>query len=83
KEICGDPIEITKAIERIEFKMDEVDAKVVAEALIMTQDLVAAPDSWEPTPRYFYFTGPYAIFMQEPGKHPYFAAYIKDPASIQ
>ena len=82
KETCENPIEITKAIERIEFKMDETGAKVVAEALIMTRKASARPS--EPrTPRYFYFTGPYAIFIQEQGKHPYFAAYIKDPASIQ
>ncbi len=83
KEICPMPLEIEKAIERIEFKMDETGAKVVAEAMIMTKATSAGPNSFRPQPRYFYFTGPYAIFMQEPGKAPYFAAYITDPSSIQ
>ncbi len=83
QETCPTPLEIELAIERIQFKMDEVGAKVVAEALMMTRGSSAGPNSWEPKPRYFYFTGPYAIFIQEPGKAPYFAAYIKDPSDIQ
>lgn len=83
KEICENSLMIDKAIERIEFKMDEKGAKVVAEALMMPLATSAGPGSREPQPRYFYFTGPYAIFMQEQGKAPYFAAYITDPASIQ
>lgn len=74
--------EIVKAMERIEFKMDEKGAKMVAEAGIMALGKSAAgPDRRQP--RYFYFTGPYAIFIEEQGKTPYFAAYIKDPAAIQ
>ena len=83
KETCDVSIMINKAIERVEFKMDETGAKVVAEALIMLGKGSAGPGSWEPKPRYFYFTGPYAIFMEEPGKAPYFAAYITDPSDIQ
>lgn len=75
--------EILKAMERIQFKMDEVGAKVVAEAAMMALGKSAAGPRSEPKPRYFYFTGPYAIFIQEPGKAPYFAAYIKDPSNIQ
>lgn len=75
--------EILKAMERIQFKMDEVGAKVVAEAAMMALGKSAAGPRSEPKPRYFYFTGPYAIFIQEQGKAPYFAAYIKDPSDIQ
>ena len=75
--------EILKAMERIQFKMDEVGAKVVAEAAMMALRKGGVGPRSEPKPRYFYFTGPYAIFIQEPGKAPYFAAYIKDPSSIQ
>lgn len=75
--------EIVKAMERIEFKMDEKGAKMVAEAGMMALGKSAAGRPDRRQPRYFYFTGPYAIFIEEPGKHPYFAAYIKDPASIQ
>ena len=74
--------EIVKAMERIEFKMDEKGAKMVAEAGIMALGKSAAGPN-QRQPRYFYFTGPYAIFIEEPGKTPYFAAYIKDPSSIQ
>ncbi|MBQ3934171.1 MAG: hypothetical protein II726_03160 [Elusimicrobiaceae bacterium] len=73
--------EIEKAMERIQFKMDEFGAKVVAEAGMMALGKKIA--SRPPEPRYFYFTGPYAIFIQEQGKAPYFAAYITDPSSIQ
>lgn len=83
KEICNYPIEITKAIERIQFKMDEVGAKVVAEALMELGETSRGRNFKRPEPRHFYFTGPYAIFIEEPGKEPYFAAYIKDPGNIQ
>lgn len=72
--------EIEKAMERIQFKMDEAGAKMVAEAGIMALGKSIGPAMKK---RYFYFTGPYAIFLEEPGKVPYFAAYITDPASIQ
>ncbi len=75
--------EILKAMERIQFKMDETGAKMVAEAGMMAMGETSAGPRAEPQPRYFYFTGPYAIFIQEPGKAPYFAAYIKDPSDIQ
>ena len=58
--------------------MDEVGAKLVAEAAMATL--------WSSREirrgRNFYFTGPYVIFIEEPGKYPYFAAHITDPASL-
>jgi len=80
KELYGVPIipsgfVINKAIEAIQFKMDEVGVKLVAEAVMLGE--LGIPHN-----RFFYLTGPYAIFIEEPGKHPYFAAYITDPASL-
>ena len=63
--------------------MDEKGTKMVAEAGMMAMGATAAGPGQVRQPRYFYFTGPYAIFLQEDGKAPYFAAYITDPASIQ
>ena len=81
REIIPSGFIINKAIEDIQFKMDNVGAKVVAEAAIMLSKGIAPAASM--STRYFYFTGPYAIFMEEPGKQPYFAAYITDPAPLQ
>ena len=67
---------INQAIEAVQFKMDEVGVKLVAEAAMFGE--LGIP----PHKRLFYLTGPYAIFIEEPGKQPYFAAYITDPASL-
>lgn len=67
---------INKALQSIEFKMDEVGAKLVAEAAIgVTRGISFG--------RNFYFTGAYAIFLEEAGRKPYFAAYISDAAFLQ
>jgi hypothetical protein len=85
-ELSGKPITpsgfiIQKALEAVQFKMDEAGTKLVAEAGIAVFRGSMGP---RPNPgREFHFTGPYAVFMEEPGKHPYFAAYITDPASLQ
>ena len=82
-ELCGVPIMpsgfvINQAIEAVQFKMDEVGAKLVAEAAAL--GTLSMPK--QRRGRLFYLTGPYAIFIEEPGKQPYFAAYITDPASL-
>ncbi len=69
---------ITKALEAIQFKMDETGTQLVAEAAM---EMTESASIWEP-PHYFHFTGPYVIFMEEPGKQPYFAARITDPAAL-
>ena len=72
--------EIAKAIEAVQFKMDETGAKLVAEAGMMVAKRAAVMA--EPGRR-FHFTGPYVMFLEEPGKHPYFAARITDPGALQ
>ena len=79
KQILPSGFTITKALEAIQFKMDETGTKLVAEAAMGRSKSASI---WEP-PHYFHFTGPYVIFMEEPGKRPYFAARITDPAALQ
>ena len=79
KEILPSRIKILGATESVQFKIDEIGARVVAEAGVYAVALGGAI----PQGRYFYFTGPYVLFIEEPGKQPYFAAYISDVAALQ
>ncbi|MBR4355005.1 MAG: hypothetical protein IKP96_00290 [Elusimicrobiaceae bacterium] len=81
-----DGTKIGKAIETVELEMDEAGAKIKSEAVITENtggfpDLIAVKE--RPSWRYFYVTGPYALFIEEPGKQPYFAMYITDVAKLQ
>ena len=74
---------ISKAIESVQFKMDEVGVKLKSEAGIMLEKSVS-PISLTERPRYFYFNGKYAIFLIEEGKSkPYFALKISDAEKLQ
>jgi ankyrin repeat protein len=77
-------IEIKQALETLEFEMDEVGAKVKSEAVIMG-GYTGIPDFEQEfeKPRYFYVTGPYAMFIEESGKQPYLAMYITDAEKLQ
>ncbi len=82
KKIMPSGFIIEKAIEAIKFKGNKLGEPIAREA--------KTSSTWGNHPhiqpkfiRNFYFTGPYAIFMEEPGKQPYFAAYITDPAPLQ
>lgn len=84
-ELCNKPIKntdyiISRAIETVQFKMDEVGVKLKSEAGIMV-GLTCAP-SFRDEPRYFYFDNRYIIFIQEKTK-PYFAMKIEDAKSLQ
>ena len=76
KKIMPSEFKIDRAIEAIQFKMDEVGVKLIAQSIISVGRRAALAS------RDFYFTGPYIIFMEEPGKQPYFAAYITDPSAL-
>lgn len=86
-ELCNKPIKnsdfvIDKAIETIQFKMDEAGVKLKSEAAIMTRMTALMPET--EMPRYFYFNGSYVIFLVENGKtKPYFAMKITDAKSLQ
>lgn len=85
KELCNKPIKdshfmISKAIETVQFKMDEVGVKLKSEAGIMVL-ATCCPGVME-TPRYFYFNNRYIIFLQEKDK-PYFAMKVEDAKALQ
>ena len=84
-EICNKPIKntnffISKAVETVQFKMDETGVKLKSEAGMMTQKLMIAEKE---QPRYFYFNDRYVIFLEEYGKKPYFAMKIEDAKKLQ
>jgi len=87
-ELCNKQIKntnfmISKAIETVQFKMDETGVKLKSEAGIMTKMTSVGPGHVI-MPRYFYFNGKYIIFLQEEGKtKPYFAMKIEDVKKIQ
>ena len=86
-ELCNKPIKYTnlmidKALETVQFKMDETGVKLKSEAGMMTRLTSAGPS--REYPRYFYFTNKYTIFLQDDGKtKPYFAMTITDAKKLQ
>ncbi len=84
-EICNKPIKnsnfiISRALETVQFKMDETGVKLKSEAGMMVA--TTAMPSRRILPRYFYFNDRYVIFLQEKDK-PYFAMKIEDVEKIQ
>jgi len=88
RELANKPIKnsnflISKAIETVQFKMDETGVKLKSEAGIMMLTS-AAPGLKNEPPRYFYCDGKYVIFMLDKGRSkPYFALSVSDAAKIQ
>ncbi len=85
-EICDKRIKhsdfmISKAIETVQFKMDETGVKLKSEAgILMKMSLAPMAE----VPRYFYFDGKYVIFMLDDGKtKPYFALKVSDAKKLQ
>ena len=70
---------IDKAIETVEFKMDEKGVKLKSEAGIATMKAMIEPPA---ETRKFYFNDSYVIFLKEKGK-PYFAMKVNDAAKLQ
>ena len=84
-ELCNKPIKntdfvINKAIETIQFKMDEKGVKLKSEAGILV-GATAIPSDRD-VPRHFFFNNRYVIFLQEKSK-PYFAMKIEDVKPLQ
>lgn len=76
---------IKKAIQSIEFSLDEKGGKVKSEAAI---DAILVTSVGEKTkedePRYFYVDDTFAIFLKEKGKtKPYFAGRVEDITKFQ
>lgn len=76
KEIKGTDYRIAKAIESVEFSLDNEGAKLKNEALMILETCALMP---EIQPRYFYFNRPFVLFIKEEGrKNPYFMVKIQD-----
>ena len=83
KQIKNTEFEISKAVETVQFKMDETGVKLKSEAGMMMRATSIGPGHVI-TPRYFYFDGKYVIFLIEDGKtKPYFAMKIEDVKKLQ
>lgn len=82
REIKGTDMMIDKAIETIDFKMDNEGVKLKSEAVIMTK-MCAMPVEEKIQPRNFYFNDTFVLFLQEADKNkPYFALRVKDISLI-
>lgn len=86
-ELCNRPIKgtnmmIDKALETVDFKMDNEGVKLKSEAIIATKMSAMIPAKKLKT-RKFYFDDTFVIFLQEQGKDkPYFAMRVNDVAAI-
>ena len=83
KAIKGTDFTITKAIETIEFKMNETGVKLKSEAAVAGEELGIPAEFFIPDPRYFNADGPFVMFIQENGHKPYFAMKVRDAAELQ
>lgn len=80
-----DTAEIVKAIQTIEFSLDEKGGEIKSEAAI-DMNVSASIDTKqkEDEPRYFYVDDTFAIFLREKGQSmPYFAGRIEDITKFQ
>lgn len=82
REIKGTDMKIDKAIETIDFKMDNEGVKLKSEAAIMTK-MSMMPVEEKVKPRKFFFDDTFVLFLQEADKNkPYFALRVKDISLI-
>ena len=80
-----DTAEIQKAIQTIQFSLDEKGGEIKSEAAI-DMDVIATAYSKpkKDKPRYFYVDDTFAIFLREKGKEkPYFAGRVDDITKFQ
>ncbi len=82
RKIKGTSMMIDKALETVDFKMDNEGVKLKSEAIIATKMSAMVPAKKLKT-RKFYFDDTFVIFLQEQGKDkPYFAMRVNDVATI-
>lgn len=82
KTIKGTNMQIDKALETVDFKMDNEGVKLKSEAIIATKMSAVLPAK-KVKPRKFYFNDTFVLFLQEQGKDkPYFAMRVADVAAI-
>ena len=79
--IKGTDMIISKALETIDFKMDNEGVKLKSEAAMAVMTCALAPEKQEP--RKFYFNDTFVLFLQETDKiKPYFALRVDDVSLI-
>lgn len=79
--IKGSDMIISKALETIDFKMDNEGVKLKSEAAIAVTTSALIPEKQEP--RKFYFNDTFVLFLQEADKmKPYFALRVDDVSLI-
>ncbi len=77
-----DTAEIQKAIQTIQFSLDEKGGEIKSEASILM--VTAGMKIEKDEPRYFYVDDTFAIFLREKGKSkPYFAGRVDDITKFQ
>lgn len=82
-EVCGKPIKgtdfmIDKALETVDFNMNNEGVKLKSEAVIVTK-LTSAGPGHVLEPRYFNFDSTFYLFLQEKDKNqPYYAMRVDD-----
>ena len=82
RHILGTDLEIAKALETVDFKMNNEGVKLKSEAIIVTK-LTSVGPSYQPKPRYFYLNDTFVLFLQEKDKSkPYFALRVKDVVTL-
>ena len=78
---------IDKAIQTIQFELDNTGGEIKSEAIIdvaIIGSAIPEEETEEPKPRYFYVDDTFVIFLKEKGKNlPYFAARIDDVTKFQ
>ena len=79
KAIKNSDLVIAKAVETVEFKMDNKGVKLKSEAGIEMMRASLEPPQKS---RYFYLTNQYVIFLQDKDK-PYFALKVADAKALQ
>ena len=76
---------INKAIQTIEFSLDEKGGEVKSEGVVdFTVDSFCAEPVNKKEPRYFYVDDTFVLFLREEGKaKPYLALRIEDITKVQ
>lgn len=82
RRIKGTKFEIDKAVETVDFKMNNEGVKLKSEALIMTKMTSLMPTEIA-KPRKFFFDDTFVMFLQESDKeNPYFALRVQNVSLI-
>ena len=80
----GEVAVIYKALQSVQFSIDETGGEVKSEAGMDVVKSAAVSRPIEQTPRYFYVDDTFTLFLRESGKEmPYFACKVEDISKFQ